>query len=203
MATFEDIKKANETIATTNIKGKEYAEVNQRIKAFRMVYPEGSIITELVELENGICTMRAIVKDGENTLGTGFAQEKESSSYINKTSYIENCETSAVGRALGMCGFGIDTSVCSAEELQNALNNQDKPNKEDNPNKEDKPKVEYATEEQRGKLIRYYANSRDKLDKVLKKYGVTNIVQLKKSEAQEIIDKVEEAMKKAGVPIEE
>ena len=48
MATFEDIKKANETIATTNIKGKEYAEVNQRIKAFRMVYPEGSIITELV-----------------------------------------------------------------------------------------------------------------------------------------------------------
>lgn len=197
MATFEDIKKANETIATTNIKGKEYAEVNQRIKAFRMVYPEGSIITELVELENGICTMRAIVKDGENTLGTGFAQEKESSSYINKTSYIENCETSAVGRALGMCGFGIDTSVCSAEELQNALNNQDKPNKED------KPKVEYATEEQRGKLIRYYANSRDKLDKVLKKYGVTNIVQLKKSEAQEIIDKVEEAMKKAGVPIEE
>lgn len=203
MATFEDIKKANETIATTNIKGKEYAEVNQRIKAFRMVYPEGSIITELVELENGICTMRAIVKDGENTLGTGFAQEKESSSYINKTSYIENCETSAVGRALGMCGFGIDTSVCSAEELQNALNNQGKPNKEDNPNKEDKPKVEYATEEQRGKLIRYYANSRDKLDKVLKKYGVTNIVQLKKSEAQEIIDKVEEAMKKAGVPIEE
>ena len=197
MATFEDIKKANETIATTNIKGKEYAEVNQRIKAFRMVYPEGSIITELVELENGICTRRAIVKDGENTLGTGFAQEKESSSYINKTSYIENCETSAVGRALGMCGFGIDTSVCSAEELQNALNNQDKPNKED------KPKVEYATEEQRGKLIRYYANSRDKLDKVLKKYGVTNIVQLKKSEAQEIIDKVEEAMKKAGVPIEE
>ena len=197
MATFEDIKKANETIATTNIKGKEYAEVNQRIKAFRMVYPEGSIITELVELENGICTMRAIVKDGENTLGTGFAQEKESSSYINKTSYIENCETSAVGRALGMCGFGIDTSVCSAEELQNALNNQD------NPNKEDKPKVEYATEEQRGKLIRYYANARDRLDNVLKKYGVTNMVQLKMSEAQEIIDKVEEAMKKAGVPIEE
>ena len=195
MATFEDIKKANETIATTNIKGKEYAEVNQRIKAFRMVYPEGSIITELVE--NGICTMRAIVKDGENTLGTGFAQEKESSSYINKTSYIENCETSAVGRALGMCGFGIDTSVCSAEELQNALNNQDKPNKED------KPKVEYATEEQRDKLVRYYSNKRDALDRILQKRGVTNIVQLKKDEAQKIIENVEAAMKEAGIPIEE
>ena len=197
MATFEDIKKANETIATTNIKGKEYAEVNQRIKAFRMVYPEGSIITELVELENGICTMRAIVKDGENTLGTGLAQEKESSSYINKTSYIENCETSAVGRALGMCGFGIDTSVCSAEELQNALNNQDKPNKED------KPKVEYATEEQRGKLVRYYSNKRDALDRILQKRGVTNIVQLKKDEAQKIIENVEAAMKEAGIPIKE
>lgn len=197
MATFEDIKKANETIATTNIKGKEYAEVNQRIKAFRMVYPEGSIITELVELENGICTMRAIVKDGENTLGTGFAQEKESSSYINKTSYIENCETSAVGRALGMCGFGIDTSVCSAEELQNALNNQDKPNKED------KPKVEYATEEQRDKLVRYYSNKRDALDRILQKRGVTNIVQLKKDEAQKIIENVEAAMKEAGIPIKE
>ena len=197
MATFEDIKKANETIATTNIKGKEYAEVNQRIKAFRMVYPEGSIITELVELENGICTMRASVKDGENTLGTGFAQEKESSSYINKTSYIENCETSAVGRALGMCGFGIDTSVCSAEELQNALNNQDKPNKED------KPKVEYATEEQRDKLVRYYSNKRDALDRILQKRGVTNIVQLKKDEAQKIIENVEAAMKEAGIPIKE
>ena len=197
MATFEDIKKANETIATTNIKGKEYAEVNQRIKAFRMVYPEGSIITELVELENGICTMRAIVKDGENTLGTGFAQEKESSSYINKTSYIENCETSAVGRALGMCGFGIDTSVCSAEELQNALNNQDKPNKED------KPKVEYATDEQRDKLVRYYSNKRDALDRILQKRGVTNIVQLKKDEAQKIIENVEAAMKEAGIPIKE
>ena len=125
MATFEDIKKANETIATTNIKGKEYAEVNQRIKAFRMVYPEGSIITELVELENGICTMRAIVKDGENTLGTGFAQEKESSSYINKTSYIENCETSAVGRALGFCGIGVDSSIASAEEVANAIHQQE------------------------------------------------------------------------------
>jgi uncharacterized lipoprotein NlpE involved in copper resistance len=60
-------------------------------------------------------------------LGTGHAYEKESSSFINKTSYIENCETSAVGRALGMAGFGIDTSVCSAEELTNAINNQEDP----------------------------------------------------------------------------
>jgi hypothetical protein len=57
-------------------------------------------------------------------LATGYAQEKESSSFINKTSYIENCETSAVGRALGFCGFGIDVSVASYEEVANAINNQ-------------------------------------------------------------------------------
>lgn len=127
MAKYEDIKKANESIRTTNIKGKEYAEVNQRIKAFRMVYPEGAIVTTLLSNENGVCVFKASVfADSESCmpLGVGHAYEKESSSFINKTSYIENCETSAVGRALGMAGFGIDTSVCSAEELTNALNNQ-------------------------------------------------------------------------------
>ncbi len=126
---YEDLKKANETINTTNIKGKEYAEVNQRIKAFRMVYPSGTIQTEMVSNENGVCIFKAIV--GVSTpedyivLGTGTAYEKENSTFINKTSYIENCETSAVGRALGMAGFGIDTSVRSAEETLNAEIQQD------------------------------------------------------------------------------
>jgi hypothetical protein len=127
MATFEEICKANETIKTTDIKGKAYAEVNQRIKAFRMVYPNGTIHTELLSNENGVCVFKASVYDnGEDTLllGTGHAYEKESSSFINKTSYIENCETSAVGRALAMAGFGIDTSIASAEEVGNAINNQ-------------------------------------------------------------------------------
>ena len=70
--------------------------------------------------------MKSTCIDGEgNVLGVGHAYEKEDSSFINKTSYIENCETSAVGRALGMAGFGIDASICSAEELQNAVLNQD------------------------------------------------------------------------------
>ena len=136
MATYEDIVKANESIKTTNIKGKEYAEVNQRIKAFRMVYPDGFICSSIKSIENGVCVMSAEVgyfnEDGcRKVIGVGHAYEKESSSYINKTSYIENCETSAVGRALGMAGFGIDTSVCSAEELTNAINNQKTPQWED------------------------------------------------------------------------
>jgi hypothetical protein len=126
---FEQIQKANAQIRTTNIKGKEYAEVNQRIKAFRMCYPEGFIRTQLLSVENGVCIMRAEVGIGETILGTGTAYENEKSSYINKTSYIENCETSAVGRALGMAGFGIDTSVASYEEVANAINQQERTKK--------------------------------------------------------------------------
>ncbi len=123
---YLDLAIANETIKTTDIKGKDYAEVNQRIKAFRMIYPQGSIITEILTLKDGIVVMKATIFDEDgNTIGTGTAYEKEDSSFINKTSYIENCETSAVGRALGMCGFGIDVSVASAEEVQNAINNQE------------------------------------------------------------------------------
>ena len=85
-----------------------------------MVYPSGTIQTEMIQNENGICIFKATVGISTNEdyciLGTGTAYEKEGSTFINKTSYIENCETSAVGRALGMAGFGIDTSVASAEE---------------------------------------------------------------------------------------
>lgn len=127
MITYEQIEKANGCIKTTPIKGKDYAEVNQRIKAFRMVYPNGSITTDIISLENGIVTIKAtVVNEDGAIIGTGYAQEKETSSYINKTSYIENCETSAVGRALGFCGFGIDVSVASYEEVANAIENQNK-----------------------------------------------------------------------------
>lgn len=121
LITYEMIEKANKSIVLTDIKGKYYAAVAQRIKAFRMVYPQGDILTEIKSIENGVCVFKAIViDDWGNILGTGHACEKEGSSFINKTSYIENCETSAVGRALGMAGFGIDTDVASAEEIENA-----------------------------------------------------------------------------------
>lgn len=123
--TFKELQDANAQIRTTNIKGKEYAEVNQRIKAFRMLFPMGYIRTELLSVQDGVCIMRAEVGIGETLLGTGTAYEKETSSYINKTSFIENCETSAVGRALGMAGFGIDTSVASFEEVANAITQQE------------------------------------------------------------------------------
>ena len=122
---WQSLVKANAAIRTRNIKGKEYAEVNQRVKAFRTLYPEGFITTEILCREGGLCIIKATVghyADGKSViLATGTAYEKEGSSQINRTSYIENCETSAVGRALGMAGFGIDTSIASADEMNNAL----------------------------------------------------------------------------------
>lgn len=126
MTTYEDILKANASLKPIDVKGKQYAPVTERIKAFRMIHPEGGIITEIVSIEGGVCVIRATVTTAEgHVLGTGTAYEKESSSYINKTSYIENCETSAVGRALGMAGYGIDGSMASAEELLNAIKQQE------------------------------------------------------------------------------
>ena len=126
MISYKDIENANRQMKLTPVRGKDYAEVNQRIKSFRMVYPTGFITTSIRGIENGVVIMNAKVgyhsEDGTQiVLGTGTAYEKEGSSNINKSSYIENCETSAVGRALGMAGFGIDTSVASAEEVKNAI----------------------------------------------------------------------------------
>lgn len=125
MITYDQITSANKQLKTTPIKGKNYVEVNQRVNAFRQLIPNGRIDTNILHLDGGICVIKATVYDDDgNLLASGIAEEKESSSYINKTSYVENCETSAVGRALGFLGIGIDGSICSAEELTNAINNQ-------------------------------------------------------------------------------
>lgn len=118
-------------LKTINIKGKEYVEVNERLKEFRNnpKYEGYALTSEIIEMLDGIVTIKAIIKDANgNIVASGFAQEKESSSFINKTSYVENCETSAWGRALGNLGIGIDTSVASYEEVQNAILNQDENN---------------------------------------------------------------------------
>lgn len=121
-----ELKNINAGLQTVDVKGKNYVEVNKRVMAFRELEPNGAIVTEIISLENGVVVMKATVSSGEGQiLGTGFAYEKESSSYINKTSYIENCETSAVGRALGFCGIGVDTSIASAEEVTNAIHQQE------------------------------------------------------------------------------
>ena len=126
---YEDIKKANAEISTIGIKRwdkekkayaeKPYAEVAQRVAAFRKCEVGGAIITEIISYENGICRMKATVYDENGkVISVGHAQEREDASEINKVSCLENCETSAVGRALAFCGFGISSGIASAEEIK-------------------------------------------------------------------------------------
>lgn len=118
----------NYKFKTTNIKGKEYVEVNQRVIAFRQLseYTNFSLETEILSLDSESCVIRAIIKNAEGqTVATGMAQEDKSSSRINQTSYVENCETSAVGRALGFLGIGIETSIATADEVDMAIKKQD------------------------------------------------------------------------------
>jgi len=132
--TYEQIVKANEGLTGIDVKGKNYIMVPERVKAFRKLYPGGFIKTDIVSLADGVVVMQTKVgyyddNGNEVVLGTGLAYEKEANGYINKTSFIENCETSCVGRALGFLALGIDGGgICSAEELANAITNQNQQN---------------------------------------------------------------------------
>ena len=123
---FDDISRVNSEISMIDLKGKDYAMVPERVTAFRKLFPEGFIKTEIISHDGTTVVMQAVAGYYENgapvILGSGLAQETKGYGMVNKTSYIENCETSAVGRALGMIGLGINGGgICSAEELANAV----------------------------------------------------------------------------------
>lgn len=122
MITKEALKTANTGLKTIDQKGKAYVMVNTRVEAFRDIEPAGGIATEILHLQDGVVVIKATITDEDGkVLSTGIASEKDGSSFVNKTSYIENCETSAVGRALGFLGIGIDGSMASADEVANAM----------------------------------------------------------------------------------
>ena len=119
---------SNYKFKTTNNRGKQYVEVNERIKFFRQEeqYKHWSLITEFPVLDSEQCVCKASIADTEHRIiATGHAHEVQGSSNINKTSYVENCETSAIGRALAMLGIGIDTSIASANEVSDAIAKQE------------------------------------------------------------------------------
>lgn len=187
---FKAIQEANSVICTTPIQGKDYAEVNQRVKAFRFLCPEGAIETDMISNENGVCIFRAVVRDAEGKiLGTGTAYEKEGAGFINKTSYIENCETSAVGRALGMCGIGIDTSMASYEEVANAKLQQSQT--EAKPTEDTKAMKET---EAKGKVLSYinrHNYSAEQIEQICKLYNVSGLNKLTYQHCQHYIKFIE------------
>lgn len=108
------------------IQGRDYILVSDRVLFFNENYPNGSIVTELLSRpEETTIVMKATVWPDvtkSTRFFTGHAQEIVGEGYINKTSALENAETSAVGRALGFMGIGVIESIASADEIVKATN---------------------------------------------------------------------------------
>ena len=167
---------SNYKFKTTNIRGKQYVEVNERIKFFRQEdkYNLWGIRTEFPMIDSEQCLCKCTIADADgDIIAQGHAHEVRGASNINKTSYVENCETSAVGRALAMLGIGIDTSIASANEVTEAIAKQQE--LVDNPQVQKlSKKLDAPVENIMDKAVAYIKGQTDKrkaFDSITKKYG--------------------------------
>jgi hypothetical protein len=161
---------SNYKFKTTNIRGKQYVEVNERIKFFRQEeqYKNWGIHTEFPMLTADECLCRASIVDADgHTVAVGHAHEVKTASNINKTSYVENCETSAVGRALAMLGIGIDVSIASANEVSDAIAQQ-----ESEPAKPKRsPKSDTSIMDKAVNYVKGQTDKQKAYDSIIAKYG--------------------------------
>ncbi len=107
------------------IHGKDYLTVAERIATFRSDHKDWTINTELVSNGDMVVIKATILDSADHQVGSGYAEELRGSTNINKTSALENCETSAIGRALASCGYGGE-QYASANEVGDAIVNQAK-----------------------------------------------------------------------------
>jgi pyruvate/2-oxoglutarate dehydrogenase complex dihydrolipoamide acyltransferase (E2) component len=100
----------------------EYITVHERIEKFYAKFPQGRILTNIVEhsAETGFILIRAeVYREPDDALpaATGHAYELRSAGHVQAGSYVEVCETSSVGRALALLGFEVRRGVASREEV--------------------------------------------------------------------------------------
>jgi hypothetical protein len=103
-----------------------YVPVVERLEKFYAAYPDGRVLTTIVEhdREAGFILMRAEVyrsADDAQPAATGHAFEVRNEGIVQKTSYVEVCETSSVGRALALLGFEVKRGIASREEIEKPL----------------------------------------------------------------------------------
>lgn len=109
---------------TVEIHGRLYETVALRVRKFREAHPDWTLKTSIIDRGVDVVTMLAEITDETGRLrATGHAEEYRKASQINRTSALENCETSAIGRALACLGLG-GTEFASADEVANALSQQ-------------------------------------------------------------------------------
>lgn len=114
---------------TVRIHNKDYETVASRVARFREDHPEWAIIPEVftdAEQPNLVMVKTTIKNENDRILSVGHAEETRGSTQINRTSALENCETSSVGRALALLGYA-GTELASADEVANAISQQADP----------------------------------------------------------------------------
>ena len=112
-------------------KTNKYVLVKTRLQYFRKHFENGSITTEILHFDKESIMMKASVFINGQLVSTGIAHEDKDAGYVNKTSFVEVCETSAVGRALGILGIGISESVATYDEVRSAIQQQEQMEKND------------------------------------------------------------------------
>lgn len=193
----ERLAAVNSTLQFTNIKGKEYAEVNQRILAFWSLFPEGRIECEILSDTGNRIDMEARTyrsQDEQRPATVAHAFEVKGGA-INNTSYVENCETSAVGRALGLLGIGANTAVASAEEVLNAIEQQEaasaakpkpKPKAKPKPRQQPQPQPQPQQDPLRIRVVNVIhaggQGVQESIAEQLKEFGVERIEQLQEEQ---------------------
>ena len=154
------------------IHGRQYITVAERLNELNK-NEEGnySLESEMVYFKDGMVVFKATLTVGENTY-IGHAMEKEDSSTINKTSFLEVCESSSWGRCLAAAGY-IGSQLASADEVITAIKNQ----------KSDLDNPEYATPNQVMYIKKLCVEKKIKL-------STYNYDDMTKQEAGQIIEKI-------------
>jgi len=159
---------------TINIKGKDYITVNERLKHFRTepTFKGWQICEQLVHIDEKEGIFKVTICDTKGVeMASAHSQEYRDSSYINKTSFVENGFTSALGRALGYLGIGIDTSIASANEVQNAVKNQENDNKKWLTEAQFNATLK-ATKEQAEKVLSGFKMKKEYREQIIEKFNI-------------------------------
>lgn len=175
---------SQQNTGVVNIRGKEYKTVALRVQEFREseAHENWSLVTEIVVLNESQAVVKATIltPDGR-VVATGFAEEMRGQGNINRTSALENAETSAIGRALANLGFG-GTEFASANEVQNAIQQQQTP----------------ASDEQKARIVDLMQNGLVTPDQLRSAFGHSDVNRLLEVEAARVIQAFTDAQRSAA-----
>ncbi len=174
------------------IHGKVYDTVALRVKKFRAenAYIYG-ISTKIVSVDDKVIIMKAVIRrvDDDKVVATGPSEEQRSASTITRTSALENCETSAIGRALAAFGLA-GTEFASADEVVQAIGQQSDSTSPKGYQNPESP----ATDKQKQLIAKKLTEQGISLEEVpghlMEVYGVDGFHKMTKEQAGFVIDEL-------------